>query len=338
MTAAERPTAVLFCPGRGSYGKEELGCIRRAPLPDAIARALADADDVRRAAGQPALADLDAAPTFRPSVHLDGRNASELIYFATLAASARAFERYRVVGVAGNSLGWYSALAVAGCLSPFDGWTLVSTMARLQEAASGGQVMTTTVGDDWLPDPARTVAVDEVLDAVNRAGPDTFVAPSIRLGGHSVLAGTEAGVAELLRRLPKVQVGDRTFPFRLAGHGPFHTPLCAEVAARARAGLAGLPCGAPQVHLIDGFGRLHTPWSADPAELLAYTLGAQVVETFDFTAAVRVALRELNPDVLVCLGPGTSLRAPVGHVVLREGYRGLRARQALFDSGLVAAA
>src|SRR5690606_1186196 len=156
--------------------------------------------------------------------------------------------------------------------------------------------------------------------------------------GHSVLAGTEAGVAELLRRLPKVQVGDRTFPFRLAGHGPFHTPLCAEVAARARAGLAGLPCGAPQVHLIDGFGRLHTPWSADPAELLAYTLGAQVVETFDFTAAVRVALRELNPDVLVCLGPGTSLRAPVGHVVLREGYRGLRARQALFDSGLVAAA
>jgi formylglycine-generating enzyme required for sulfatase activity len=40
------------------------------------------------------------------------------------------------------------------------------------------------------------------------------------------------------------------------------------------------------------------------------------VETFDFTACVRTAMREFQPDVLLCAGPGASLRAPVGHTVL----------------------
>jgi len=80
------------------------------------------------------------------------------------------------------------------------------------------------------------------------------------------------------------------------------------------------------------------PITADPRELLRYTLREQVLETYDFTAAVRTALREFNPDVLLCAGPGTSLRAPVGHVVLREGWRGLRDKAALFSSGVIATA
>jgi hypothetical protein len=81
---------------------------------------------------------------------------------------------------------------------------------------------------------------------------------------------------------------------------------------------------------------VHSPWTADPAELLAYTTKTQVLETFDFTSAVRTALREFNPDVLLCAGPGTTLRAPVGHVVLAEGYRGIADREGLFASGMVA--
>jgi malonyl CoA-acyl carrier protein transacylase len=261
-----------------------------------------------------------------------------LIYFATLAHLERLRPRYRIVGVAGNSLGWYTALAAAGCLTAEAGWSLVATMARLQEAASGGQVLTTTVGEDWLPDPERTAAVEAALAGVSARGEGHFVAHSIRLGGHAVLAGTEAGVAGLLADLPQVRLGDRTFPFRLAGHGPFHTPLCEEVARAARAELGGLPLRAPDVHLIDGRGSLHTPWSSDPRELLDYTTGAQLTRTFDFSAAVRVAMRELNPDVLLCAGPGTSLRAPVGHLVLREGYRGVRSKEALFAAGVVATA
>lgn len=332
-----RPIAVLFCLGRGSYGKDELGCIGKLDKSPALTEALDAADAARRTRGEPTVRELDGAAAFKPSLHLQGRNAARLIYFATMAHAEDLARRYRILGVAGNSLGWYTALAVAGAISPTDGWLLVADMARLQEDVAGGQVLTTTVGDDWRVDPARVAEVARALDEVNALGEAHFVAPSIRLGGHAVLAGTELGVNELLRRLPQVKVGDRAFPFRLAGHGPFHTKLCAEVAAHARHELATLKITAPRVHLIDGFGRLHTPWSADPHELLTYTTGPQVTETFDFGASVRTAMRELCPDVLLCAGPGTSLRAPVGHAVVAEGYRGARDRESVIASGVVMA-
>ena len=45
---------------------------------------------------------------------------------------------------------------------------------------------------------------------------------------------------------------------------------------------------------------------------------------------MRTAMREFQPDVLLCAGPGASLRAPVGHTVLAEGWSGLADKQALF--------
>jgi acyl transferase domain-containing protein len=331
-----RPVAVLFCPGRGSYGQQELGTIGRLLPSGAIAAALEQADRQRRAAGLPAVSELDAAAQFKPGLHLDGRNAADLIYFATVSAVEALRARFQIVAVAGNSLGWYTALAVAGALAPIDGWRLVATMARLQQGVPGGQVLTTAVGDDWRPDPAAAAAIAAAVATTRALGEGHYVQTSIRLGGHEVIAGTDAGLQHLLRLLPKRKVGEREFPFRLAGHGPFHTPLCQATAARAADELADLSCTAPQAHLIDGFGNVHTPWSAEPQELLRYTTGPQVVETFDFSAAVRTALREFNPDVLCCAPPGTSLRAPIGHVVLREGYRGLRSKEALFASGLIA--
>lgn len=331
-----RPLALLLCPGRGSYGRGELGWIRSWLRPGAVADALAEADAARAAEGRPTISELDAAEAFRPGVHLDGPNAAELIYFATLAQLAHLHERYEIAAIAGNSLGWYTALAASGAVTPHDGWELVRTMARLQTQARGGQLLTTTVDSaTWRSDPALVQAVDAALRSTNELGPDHFVARSIRLGGHEVLAGTDAGVNRLLTALPKVQSSEREFPFRLAGHGPFHTELCAEVAAAANAELEQLPMRAPRTHLIDGRGDLHTPWSTDPRALRFYTTDHQVRTTFDFSAAVRTGIREFCPDVLLCAGPGGSLRAPVGHIVVREGYRGIDAKDALFASGLV---
>jgi [acyl-carrier-protein] S-malonyltransferase len=335
-SASSTQTAVLLCPGRGSYGKEELGFLGRTLQPGPVQGALAAADDWRRAQRLTPLLELDAADRFKPGAHLAGENAAELIFFATLAHAERLRAKYRIVAVAGNSLGWYTALAAGGACDPAAGWRLVATMARLQQQVAGGQVLTTTVGDDWRPDPALVRGVDDALAAVGARGAEFFCARSIRLGGHEVLAGTEAAVAALLAALPKVKVGEREFPFRLAGHGPFHTMLCESTSAQAQESLSDLPLREPQCHLIDGFGNVHSPWSADPRELLRYTLREQVLETYDFTAAVRTALREFNPDVLLCAGPGSSLRAPVGHVVLREGWRGLRDKAALFQSGAIA--
>ena len=331
-----KPTAVLLCPGRGSYGKEELGFVGRTLRPGPVADALAACEAWRAERSAVALAQIDGARAFRPSLHLDGLNAAELIYFGTMAHVEALRERYEIVAVGGNSLGWYTALPASGALDPADGWRLVATMAVLQQQLVGGQVLTTTVGEDWRPVPALQVAVDAVVHALQDRGEATWCDVSIRLGGHTVLAGTEAAVSELLVRLPKVRVGEREFPFRLAGHGPFHTRLCASTAVQAADVLAALPVRRPHCHLIDGFGNVHSPWSADPRALLAYTTGAQVLETFDFTACVRTAMREFQPDVLLCAGPGTSLRAPVGHCVLAEGWRGVRDKQALFAAGLVA--
>ena len=329
-------TAVLFCPGRGSYTKDELGYVGRTLRPGPVADALAASDEWRRSQNLPPLGEIDGAEKFRPGLHLAGENAAELIYFGTLAHVERLRERYRILAVAGNSLGWYTALPASGALDPTSGWRLVAVMAALQKQVAGGQVLTTTVGEDWRHDAALSVPVQAVVQALRDRGPEWFCNYSIRLGGHEVLAGTEAAVTELLTHLPKVRVGEREFPFRLAGHGPFHTSLCEPTSAQAAQLLADLPMRAPDCHLIDGFGNVHSPWSADPRELLHYTTHAQVLETFDFSACVRTAMREFQPDVLLCAGPGSSLRAPVGHCVLREGWRGLRDKQALFASGLVA--
>ncbi|MGE0142521.1 MAG: ACP S-malonyltransferase [Planctomycetota bacterium] len=333
MTA--KPTAVLFCPGRGSYGRGELGAITRHGLDEAITTALDEADAVRAREGRPTIRELDGAGAFRPGLHLEGRNAAELIYFATMAELPLLLERYRIVAVAGNSLGWYTALAAAGALNVRAGARLIRTMAALQELAVGGQILTTTVDEEWRTDRALAAAVDDRLAAVNALGSDHFVARSIRLGGHEVLAGTERGVSELLARLPVQKSKEREFPFRLAGHGPFHTALCGEVAAAAEEALADLPIRMPNIALIDGRGDSHSPWSADPLDLLEYTTTEQVTTTFDFSAAVRTAMREFVPDVLLCAGPGSSLRAPVGHMVLREGYRGVHSKAELFGAGLV---
>ena len=333
-----RPTAVLFCPGRGSYGKDELGFVGRTVRQGPVADALAACDDWRRSQGRPPLSEIDGADKFRPGLHLDGENAAELIYFGTMAHVEQLRERYDILAVAGNSLGWYTALPASGALDATNGWRLVATMAALQKQVKGGQVLMTNVGDDWRLQLELRVATEAVVQALRDRGDETFCDFSIRLGGHEVLAGTEAAVTALLTHLPKVKVGEREFPFRLAGHGPFHTRLCQGTSEKATAMLADLPVTMPRCHLIDGFGNVHSPWSADPRELLHYTTHAQVVETFDFTACVRTAMREFQPDVLLCAGPGASLRAPVGHTVLAEGWRGLADKQALFAANLVVTA
>ena len=332
----KKPTAVLLCPGRGSYTKDELGFVRRTIRPGPIADALAACDDWRRSQDRQTLSEIDGAEKYRPGLHLDGENAAELIYFGTLAHVEWLRERYDIIAVAGNSLGWYTALPASGVLDATNGWRLVATMASLQKQIVGGQVLMTTVDEHWQSNLTLKIAVDATVCALKDRGESTYCDYSILLGGHTVLAGTEAAITELLTHLPKVTIGERSFPFRLAGHGPFHTKLCARTSQQAATMLADLPVQMPQCHLIDGFGNVHSPWSADPRELLHYTLHAQVLETFDFTACVRTAMREFQPDVLLCAGPGSSLRAPVGHVVLAEGWRGITDKQALFQSGLIA--
>jgi malonyl CoA-acyl carrier protein transacylase len=312
--------AAILCPGRGSYTEKTL---RSLPVDHELVRR---ADELRRERGLAPLSELDHAERFEAGRHLAPGNASTLIWLVSMIDAARAAEEDAIVCVAGNSMGWYTALAVAGALDFDDGFRLVQEMAELQEeqqkAEGGGQVLYPVVDERWKRDPRLEDSVRSALESSNGNA-----RRSIRLGGYEVLAGTEAGIAHLSRALPRTKLGQNLYPFRLMQHGPYHTPLLEPVARKARERLRDLRFRAPRTTLVDGRGARFTPWSTDPAALADYTLGAQVVETFDFTASVRVALREHAPDRLVCPGPGNTLGGVIGQILVEEGWRGIRSRE-----------
>ena len=303
----------LFCPGRGSYTEKSLRSLSPAePWVEA-------AEELRRGYGLESLLALDQAAKFEPARHLRPANAAALIYMCSMLDARDVLARERVVVVGGNSLGWYTALAVAGALSFEDGFRLVQEMALLQEEGEpGGQVIYPVVDGEWRASAAAQAAIERLL--ASGAGE---VFPSIFLGGYAVLAGTNAGVARLLKELPPVKLGSTSYPFRLAQHGPYHTALARGVAARAREQLARLAFHAPTCALVDGRGVRFTPQASDVDALKAYTLGAQVDTPYDFTASVRVALREYAPERLVLPGPGSTLGGVCAQVLIQERWHGL---------------
>jgi len=307
----------VLCPGRGSYTKRSLGSLPAGH--EWVQRADALRRDVY---GLETLTELDGARRFQSATHLRPDHVSPLIYLVTMLDAAQAMQEHEAVCVAGNSMGWYTALAVAGALSFEDGFRLVQEMALLQmEHTDGGQILYPLVDAHWHRDPRQD---ERVRAAIESSGGEAF--ESIRLGGYAVLAGSERGLAHLLKELPYVEMGPSLFPYRLAQHGPYHTPLLEGVARKARERLAGLDFARPRVTLVDGRGRCHAPWSSDPGEIRDYTLGVQITTPFDFTASVRVGLREFAPDLLALPGPGNSLGGICGQVLVAEGWRGIRAR------------
>ena len=321
MTA--RKTAVVVCPGRGTYNATELGYLGRH-FPDA--GLLARFDAIRRAEGQDSLAALDGADRFALSRHSRGDNASALIFAATYGDFLSIDrDRIDIVAVTGNSMGWYSALACGGAVSPENGFRIANTMGTLmQEAMIGGQLVHPWLDEDWRPDPARKAALLAlVADIAARPGHSLFL--SINLGGMLVLAGNEAGLKAFETTVPPEQ---GRFPMRLGNHAAFHTPMQEPVAAKGRAALPPALFGQPKLPLIDGRGAIWWPGATDPDALRAYTLGHQVVEPYDFTRALAVAAREFAPDLFIVTGPGTTLGGAVAQGLILADWRGIGDRAA----------
>ena len=139
--------AVLICPGRGTYNAGELGYLSRH-FPQAAL--LAKFDAARAGGGQESLSALDGATRFSMATHTRGDNASGLIYAASLG-DFLSIERAKIdiVAVTGNSMGWYTALACGGALSPEAGFHVANTMGTLMQAALiGGQVIYPWMDED----------------------------------------------------------------------------------------------------------------------------------------------------------------------------------------------
>ncbi len=311
-------TAVVICPGRGTYTKTELGYLKRHFGDRALLGAF---DATRQVLGQETLSALDGAASYSVAKHTRGDNASALIYAATLG-DFRAIdgEKIEVVAVTGNSMGWYSALACGGALTAEAGFEVVNTMGTLmQEALIGGQLIYPFVGEDWSPDAGRKA---ELLALVAEIGgrPGHVLALSIDLGGLLVLAGNEDGLKAFEAAVPPVQ---GRFPMRLANHAAFHSALQAPVAERGRARLSPDLFGQPKLPMIDGRGAVWWPGASDTHALWDYTLGAQVTETYDFTHAIRIAAREFAPDLFIITGPGTTLGGAVAQSLILSDWRNM---------------
>lgn len=313
-----KETALVVCPGRGTYNAPELGYLT-AHHP-ARSDMVAVLDRLRTSLGQPTITELDSAEKYSPSLHMTGNNASLLIYACALADFAAIDrERYDIVAVTGNSMGWYLALACAGILDFEAGARLVNNMGVMMHAHGvGGQIVWPNVNSDWQIDPLKISLISDLL-AQAAENSNIHIHVSIRLGGMMVFAADDAGLKWLSDRLPN----DDRFPMRLMHHAAFHSPLLDHIVPMARAENPASDFRSGSVAAIDGTGRIWSPGAFDTAAIYDYTLGAQLNRTYDFTRAVQVAATEFAPDKIIVLGPGTTLGAPTAQALIASHWRGL---------------
>lgn len=315
-----RRTALVVTPGRGTYGKGELGSIARlhsARFGDLVA----DFDAQRRERGQPTVSELDGADRFSVATHMRGDVAAPLIYTATaLDWLSIDRDKYDIVAALGNSMGWYSALALGGAVSVADGFRIANAMGlNSQTHSPGGQILLQIVDDDWRPVPGLRTALLDLVAAID-ARPDHALALSIDLAGMLVLAGNEEGLAALLAEAPPTPGRD---PLRLAGHGPFHTPLMVGSSDKAKAELPVSLFGRPVLPMIDGRGHIWRRFSSDPAAMWDYSFGHQILAPYDFALSVQVAVKEFAPDVIILPGPGDTLGGAIAQSLIGIGWQGL---------------
>ncbi|MEM1191862.1 MAG: ACP S-malonyltransferase [Pseudomonadota bacterium] len=316
-----RRTALVIAPGRGAYQADEMGYLKTYHTERS--NFIAMLDRLRERQGQMPISILDGEEQFIRSRHTSGENASLLIFGCALADfMAIDRERFDIVGIAGNSMGWYLALTCGGALSIENGAQLVNHMGTLMHGDGvGGQLIYPVTDENWQPCPKRRKVITSAMETTRGEGHAVF--SSIELGGSLVLAGDEAGLDRLAGLLPK----EGRYPLRLSYHAAFHTPLLDFIVPRAQAALSPTLFAQPDLPLIDGRGQIWTPGGADLSALYHYTLGTQITQTYDFTSSVTVAMREFAPDVVIVLGPGTTMGAPVAQSLIKTGWYELKSKE-----------
>jgi [acyl-carrier-protein] S-malonyltransferase len=315
----KRKTALVVCPGRGTYNADELGYLARHHAAKQAYLELVDRD--RASQSQEQVSALDGRKKFAASVHTRGDNASALIN-ACAYCDFLDIDRdsYEIVAVTGNSLGWYIALGCADVVTEMDAARLVNTMGTLmQRKLNGGQLIYPLFDENWRPIAGRAEALEALRQQID-AKPGRSLHLSIELGGLILFGGDAKSLAELEKELAPEQ---GRFPLRLRNHAAFHTPLQAEVMEDARVTLCALKFTQPKLPLVDGRGKLWLPYSSEPSDLWDYTLGHQLVEPYRFTTAIQVAVKEFAPDCIINLGPGNTLGGAIAQSLIPLDWHGV---------------
>jgi len=310
---------VIICPGRGSYTRETSGYL-------AVSSKLAKdhiswIDDQRKSVKMSTLTDLDTQP-FKAKIHMIGENASPLIYACSLSDFLSINnEKYEIVAITGNSMGWYIALALGQALNKENAYHLIQTMGSLSSRnLHGGQIIYPIIDDNWQVDKEKEKMV---LDKVKKR--NAFI--SIYLGGYLIIGGEQNTLDELLKELPTID----KYPLQLPFHSAFHTPIMENI---SRLSFSKIPYSffqKPNIPLIDGRGNIWSPYSTDIKELYNYTLGYQVKKTYNFTSSINVAIKEFCPDKIVLLGPGNTLGGSIGQIIIQSKWLDVTSKTDFID-------
>ncbi|MFL2982801.1 MAG: ACP S-malonyltransferase [Candidatus Neomarinimicrobiota bacterium] len=306
---------VVICPGRGSYTRDTsnyLGQYGKDYLKE-----LRWMDVQRESNGRESLTKLDSQ-IFRSQIHMVGENASSLIYACSLSDFLHIdTNKYEVVSVLGNSMGWYTSLVLSGAITKENGFHLIESMgSMMKNEIIGGQLIYPIINENWKIDQKT---YDMVLSEVHRL--ELYI--SIKLGGYLVIGGEKNNLVSLSKNLPTKE----KYPFIIPHHAAFHTPLLKSISKTAKDSIASSIFNRPSIPLVDGTGKIWSPYSTETSSLMEYTLGHQVLNTFDFTSSVTVALKEFCPDKLFLLGPGNSLGGAVGQILIENNWIGLKSKK-----------
>ena len=319
-----KKTAVVICPGRGSYLKENLGTLTNRS--SEVAGLVDTVDGLRHEQGYPTITELDSAEKYSVGTHTKGEHASPLIQTCSMADFLEIDrEEFDILAVTGNSMGWYTALGCAEALDIPSTFDVVQTMGgMMRNGLIGGQVIYPIVDSNWQKDESIEKHIASLLEeASSQSELEIYV--SIRLGGFVVFGANEPGVRWLLKKLEPRE--DGRYPMKLVNHGAFHTPLLRSVSDEGFSTLSEDLFNQPELPLVDGRGSIWQPYSTDPEELRDYTLGHQVVETYDFGLALEIALKEFAPSHLILLGPGTGLGGAIGQLLCSIQWQGLKSKK-----------
>lgn len=319
----KKERVVVICPGRGTYTKETLGYLKKYQQSETISNFINTLDQKRAALDMPTITTLDKEPVFKPQLHTKGENASTLIYACSYADFlALNTEKYEIVAVTGNSMGWYIALAVAGALDVNSGFDVINTMgSMMKDGIVGGQIIYPLIDESWNINPEIQNLIKKEIEETNKIeGCEAYV--SINLGGYIVIGGNQKALDILLKKLPKSE----NYPFQLINHAAFHTPLLQQTSQKAFEVLPPELFKRPNIPLIDGRGHIWQDYAADLYELYKYTFDHQVVKPYDFTKAITVSLKEFCPDRLILLGPGNTLGGAIGQILIENKWLNLSSK------------
>ena len=307
---------VIICPGRGTYTRDTSGYL--AAFGTSAKPQIAYMDEQQKSVGNSTITELDSKP-FRAKIHMSGEHASPLIYACSLSDFLSIDqEKYEIVAITGNSMGWYSALALSGALTHENAYSLISTMgSMMKEGTIGGQIIYSIVDENWHVDASEK---EEVLAEIKNVSAHV----SIYLGGYLVIGGEQSALDILLKKLPAKD----NYPFQLPFHAAFHTPLLDSISKKACELLPQSIFQKPSVSLVDGRGHIWSPFSTETVDLYNYTLGHQVTNAYDFFTAITVAIKEFCPDKLVLLGPGNTLGGSIGQIMIENNWLDINSKSA----------